>query len=341
MSITTALDNNGKEKKKLDFKGVTWGKAPSTFNPSCNSITIDCGRSNLLVIDVDLPAMAAWEDIEARTGGPFNTLTVKSGSGGKHLYFKACDDVQLNRTFAKEFEVDGVKLDIDVRGRGGCIIAPPSGYAMLDGTQRRYSVLKDVPVAEMPQALQDALKAMLQGGGRRSARGSARGGGTAAPQPSVASAATQSFEDLYDQLKSAREAVRIIERLATTPELLDVFNTRDVILRIAFALNNIANGTDLLLPVYTQLLRASPQAQANVEEYAAGLYRTPPPADGGPRPGLAYLRTLLPPATTVEEVMETMESITEQAHEAQQELAHITTAHRKRLSYGARDARDS
>jgi len=116
-----------------------------------------------------------------------------------------------------------------------------------------------------------------------------------------AGAATQPFVDLNDRLKTTREAARIIETLATTPERLSVFNTRDI-MRIAFALNNIAKGTDDLLPIYTQLLRAPQLVRENVEEYAAGLYRTPPPADGGPRPGLTYLRTLLPTATAAEAV---------------------------------------
>jgi hypothetical protein len=39
-----------------------------------------------------------------------------------------------------------------------------------------------------------------------------------------------------------------------------------------------------------------------VAEYAAGLYRSPPPADGGPRPGLPYLRQLIPKEAAEEEL---------------------------------------
>jgi hypothetical protein len=62
-------------------------------------------------------------------------------------------------------------------------------------------------------------------------------------------------------------------------------------IRIAFALNNISQGTDLLLDAFIQLVRTSTKAQENVAEWAAQLYRTPPPP--GPRRGLSFLRSLV------------------------------------------------
>jgi hypothetical protein len=73
----------------------------------------------------------------------------------------------------------------------------------------------------------------------------------------------------------------------------DVWDSHATTVRIGFAANNIARGTSLLLQPFIALLRTSPKAEANVVEYATGVYETPPPADGGPRPGLAFLRDLL------------------------------------------------
>jgi hypothetical protein len=67
----------------------------------------------------------------------------------------------------------------------------------------------------------------------------------------------------------------------------------DTCIRIAFALNNIARGTDILLDPFTQLVSSSSKAQANVAEWATGLYHAPPPAGGGSRPGLAFLQKLV------------------------------------------------
>jgi hypothetical protein len=189
LEIKTKLTTVG-EKKVPAWGGVLWGAARSTFVPSCNSLSIDCGRSSLIVIDVDLPAMDAWAGVEAETGGRCDTFTVRTGNGGLHLYFKAFDDEQLNRTFAKQFKLNGVALDIDVRAKGGCIFAAPSSYKNLSGERRSYVVIKDAAVAEMPQALIAKLKSMLpesSDGGVGRARGR-RAGAAADPAPNATGA---------------------------------------------------------------------------------------------------------------------------------------------------------
>jgi hypothetical protein len=187
LNILSVLKDGIEKKKPRYYKGIRWSKDDSTFVPGCNSLQIDCGRSGLFVLDVDLPALPAWTAIEAEAGGPFDTFTVRSGSGGLHLYFQAFDDAQLNRTFAKLFKLDGEALDIDVRAKGGCIFAPPSSYTSVSGALRSYVVEKNVQVATMPQALKAKLRAMLAkpegaGAGRTRGRaGGARGAQTAAP----------------------------------------------------------------------------------------------------------------------------------------------------------------
>jgi hypothetical protein len=179
LDIESILKNGIEKKKPCYYSGVRWSKDNSKFVPCANSLQIDCGRSKLIVLDVELSALAAWGAIEAEAGGPFDTFTVRSGGGGLHLYFRAFEDAQLNRSFAKLFKLDGKALDIDVRAKGGCIFAPPSSYTSVSGVLRSYVVEKDVPVAEMPQALKAKLKAMLPAPEAGRARGRAGGAGGA------------------------------------------------------------------------------------------------------------------------------------------------------------------
>ncbi len=93
------------------------------------------------------------------------------------------------------------------------------------------------------------------------------------------------------RLKEAAAAAELIARLATGPAA--TWESHDTTIRIAFSLNNIARGTDLLLDPFIQLVSTSSKAQANVVAWATGLYHAPPPAGGGARPGLAFLQTLV------------------------------------------------
>ena len=83
----------------------------------------------------------------------------------------------------------------------------------------------------------------------------------------------------------------MLVQLAAGP--VAAWDAHDTTIRIAFALNNVSRGTDLLLDAFIQLASTSPKAQANVAEWATDLYRTPAPAGGGTRPGLPFLRELL------------------------------------------------
>ena len=162
MNITTFVNKEGKEKKKPS----PWDwKKPSYFRSLMNSLSIDTGRSKLIVIDIDAPAMEEWARIEQLSGGPFDTFTVSSGNAGMHVYFNAFDDPNINKTCAKSFVADdGTPLDIDLRGVGGVIFAPPSSYKTISGEERKYEVLRDGPVIDMPDELRRVLTARINPG---------------------------------------------------------------------------------------------------------------------------------------------------------------------------------
>jgi hypothetical protein len=90
--------------------------------PEANVGIVTGQISNLVVIDID-PGHGG-EDSVAALAGRFGalppTLTVRTGGGGRHLYFSAPADPMPvpSRT--------GVAPGIDVRAEGGMIVAPPS-----------------------------------------------------------------------------------------------------------------------------------------------------------------------------------------------------------------------
>lgn len=97
-----------------------WGHRPDA------SIGIATGRqSNLTVIDVDVsdgkPGLLNLTRLCGDRGGVPQTLTVETGSGGLHLYFRY--NVAL-RTGANVIDEA-----IDVRNDSGYVVAPPSLHA--------------------------------------------------------------------------------------------------------------------------------------------------------------------------------------------------------------------
>ncbi|GAQ91462.1 hypothetical protein KFL_007890100 [Klebsormidium nitens] len=113
--------------------------------PNANSVAILTGISDLFVLDVDLMASAGkrsgfdlWEVLVAEHGSP-DTLQAKTGSNGRHFYFRRNDSTGLTRrrNFAGlKFERE--RYAIDGRGEGGVIFAPPSSYKDEDGITYSY-----------------------------------------------------------------------------------------------------------------------------------------------------------------------------------------------------------
>jgi bifunctional DNA primase/polymerase-like protein len=103
--------------------------------PRANVGIVTGPPSGIWVLDVDPihggPARLA--DLELQNGPLPKTYTVRTGSGGLHLYF-SLDGIDFDLTNAKGTLPPG----LDVRGRGGFVVAPPS----ISG-RGRYSLMSD------------------------------------------------------------------------------------------------------------------------------------------------------------------------------------------------------
>lgn len=90
--------------------------------PRCN-IGIACGPSGLAVVDLDGPdGVRQWQELTG-VRATARTLTTRTPSGGAHLWYAARTDRPM-RNSVKE-----LAGDIDTRGTGGYIVAPPSRRA--------------------------------------------------------------------------------------------------------------------------------------------------------------------------------------------------------------------
>lgn len=122
--------------------------------PDAN-IGIVTGRvSGIVVVDVDARhgGLHSLRELERAHGALPTTVEATTGGGGRHLYFALADAAMHNRV--------GLRAGIDLRGEGGCVVAPPS----IHPSGRRYAWVKGrAPDALAPAALPAWFVALLRG----------------------------------------------------------------------------------------------------------------------------------------------------------------------------------
>ncbi|GAQ92909.1 hypothetical protein KFL_011960020 [Klebsormidium nitens] len=153
-----------REKGKKSFKFPTSWQTSTLANgivrQNHNCLAINTNTCDLLGVDIDTHdgGMAAWEALQ-NAHGPVTAPSVRTGSGGVHLYFShnkslaAGLSASIPTTFSKLYVDSGdgavSKVGIDLRGKGlaSCLIAPGSSY--VDGTGARvgYEVIGE---SELP-----------------------------------------------------------------------------------------------------------------------------------------------------------------------------------------------
>ena len=85
------------------------------------NIGLDCGKSGLVVIDLDVKGdadgLATWHELGI---GDTAALVSQTGGGGQHLIFRDTSDGAIGNSAGK------LGPGVDVRGNGGYIVLPPS-----------------------------------------------------------------------------------------------------------------------------------------------------------------------------------------------------------------------
>jgi putative DNA primase/helicase len=92
-----------------------------TLWPAANIGIATGAKSGIFVVDIDPrnDGFNSLDELRARIGELPSTLTVTTGSGGLHFYFKLPLQVEMQSKVA-------VLPGIDIRGEGGMVVAPPS-----------------------------------------------------------------------------------------------------------------------------------------------------------------------------------------------------------------------
>jgi hypothetical protein len=97
--------------------------------PDANVGIVTGQISGIVVVDVDPRhgGRSSLAEVESRDGSLQATAEVTTGGGGRHLYFAHPGVTTANRV--------GMLPGIDLRGDGGCVVAPPSVHP----SGRRYA----------------------------------------------------------------------------------------------------------------------------------------------------------------------------------------------------------
>lgn len=110
---------------------------------------VSCRASGVVALDLDVhgDGQAVLADLAARLGQPWpDTLTVRTPSGGRHLYFRGPDGCTIGSASGPRSPL-GPGIDVRGPGRrsGGYLIGPGS---TVRGVQ--YVIERDLPVAALP-----------------------------------------------------------------------------------------------------------------------------------------------------------------------------------------------
>ncbi|MGY1500781.1 bifunctional DNA primase/polymerase [Streptomyces sp. QTS52] len=135
------------------------------------NVGIATGPSGLVVVDLDRPKHpadtppAAWAEHGVTDGSdvlavlcerhgqplPTDTYTVRTWSGGTHLYFAAPEGEALRNTAGDSAR--GLGWKVDTRAVGGLVVGAGSTFA-----GRPYTVVHNAPVAPLPGWLAELLR---------------------------------------------------------------------------------------------------------------------------------------------------------------------------------------
>lgn len=148
---------------------VKWGTDENGVNDDQITYGIHCGKSGLVVVDVDVDGDSHDTDglttfqnilhdngfdktISAKGFDAINTFTVQTPSGGYHLYFKVATDA--DKDIRKSVGIVGEGIDIQAQV---AMSMAPHSIVKKNGKERVYTVINDAVVMDMPQWLRETI----------------------------------------------------------------------------------------------------------------------------------------------------------------------------------------
>lgn len=115
--------------------------------------------ANSFVLDIDPPhGEESLADLERHNSPLPETLTQRTGSGGRHLFFMKPAEIEIRNSASK------IGKGLDIRGSGGYIILPPSIHA----SGNPYQWINESPLAEAPAWLIELISSGVRSGGQKS-----------------------------------------------------------------------------------------------------------------------------------------------------------------------------
>jgi len=148
-------------KKPIEYEWPTLGRrtaaevqAAWTLYPDANVGILTGLVSGMWVLDVDPQngGMTALAGLVAAYGQLPETYVVRTPSGGLHYYFLLPEDFEP-RNAQHGRRAGRLPVGIDVRGRGGQVVAPPSTRP-----EGAYSVVADFPLSPAPEWLLELVR---------------------------------------------------------------------------------------------------------------------------------------------------------------------------------------
>lgn len=134
-------DTHGHNDATTNLKQIKrwWKRWPhANVGLQCNS------EVGPIVLDVDGPSGAAWLDTLSL---PLTRMATSGTKGKKHLYFEPHDKL-IPRII--KLKIKGRKIDLDILGDGGYVVAPPSLHPK---TKKRYKWLNQAPLERLPDKI--------------------------------------------------------------------------------------------------------------------------------------------------------------------------------------------
>ncbi|WP_181407459.1 phage/plasmid primase, P4 family [Nocardioides sambongensis] len=135
---------------------LKWKEFDAELPASTTTYGVDCGRSNLVVIDLDRHAegadgVEAWSQLVEDVDDNPPTLVVATPNDGLHRYYRAPEGESLRNSAGR------IAPGIDVRAVGGYVVGPHSQVRRADGTMGTYELVEVEPIAELPSWLREAM----------------------------------------------------------------------------------------------------------------------------------------------------------------------------------------